>query len=72
MAALFRSIKKIELYNLYLEDGYFSRDDLNRKLEIFDRLIKGLKQHLKSMSVDTEKIRADAAKSSITGSIYKL
>jgi len=52
-------VKKDRLYNLYLEDDYFSRDDLKRKLEIFDREIKGLKQHLKSMSVDTEKIRVE-------------
>lgn len=52
-------VKKDRLYNLYLEDEYFSRDDIKRKLEIFDREIKGLKQHLKSMSVDTEKIRVE-------------
>jgi hypothetical protein len=37
-------VKKDRLYNLYFEDDYFSRDDLKRKLEIFDREIKGLKQ----------------------------
>jgi hypothetical protein len=49
-------VKKDRLYNLYLEDEYFSQDDLKRKLEIFDREIKGLKQHLKTMSMDNEKV----------------
>jgi hypothetical protein len=52
-------VKKDRLYNLYLEDEYVSRDDLKRKLEIFDREIKALKQHYKSMSVDNEKVRIE-------------
>ncbi len=54
-------VKKDRLYNLFLEDDYFSRDDLKRKLDIFDREIKALKQHYKSMNIDHEKVRVEVA-----------
>ncbi len=54
-------VKKDRLYNLFLEDDYFSRDDLKRKLENFDREIKSLKQHQKSLGIDAEKVRVEVA-----------
>ena len=52
-------IKKNKLYDLYLEDDYFTRDDLKRKLVEIDKLIHSLKTHYKSLSFDKEKLQIE-------------
>ena len=52
-------VKKNKLYDLYLEDDYFTRDDLKRKLLEIDRSIHSLKTHYKSLAFDQEKLQIE-------------
>ena len=49
-------VNKNKLYDLYLEDDYFTRDDLKRKLAQLDKSIMTLNAHLKSLSVDYQRV----------------
>ena len=52
-------VKKDKLYDLFLEDDHFNRDDLRRKLENFDKEIEGLTNHAKALGVNAEKLKIE-------------
>jgi len=52
-------VKKNKLYDLYIDDDYFTRDDLKRKLMELDRSIHSLKSHYKSLQVDQARLQVE-------------
>jgi hypothetical protein len=52
-------IQKDKLYDLYLEDDYFTRDDLKRKLTQLDNKISHLTKHLKSLKISSKNLQLE-------------
>ena len=52
-------IKRNKLYDLYLDDDYFTRDDLKIKLNQLDKQIKALESHFKTLHFDHKKLKIE-------------
>ncbi len=52
-------LKKNKLYELYIDDDYFTRDDLKRKLVEIDRAINSLKSHFKALQIDHDRLQVE-------------